>query len=177
MKRRGLIIAVIILALIVVALVIFALFFYSAPAPTTSPLDTNPFADAVEVGTTNTAVSPATFSMNFYKWYIGNKAANLSFPFSDQLATSFSQWATPAYILQYQSERADVVNFDEDPVLYAQDDPRTWGSGLTASILSQTDTTSSVQVEVGSGSLVHTYTLQLVKTNGQWLINSIAGTN
>ena len=173
MKGRTLVIGIIILVVIVAILIAIALLYHPAPAP--SPLSTNPFADAVQTGAANSVASPAVFSTNFYKWYIGNREANPNFPSTAQLASAFTQWMTPAFILQYQSTVNDPNN-DADPILYAQDDPLGWGSGMTATILTQTDTASSVKVLIGSGSLVHTYTLQLVKSNGQWLINSISGT-
>ena len=173
MKKRWLVIVVILLALIVIALIVFALFSHSQPVPA-SPLDhSNPFADSVDTGSANTAVSPATFTVNFYKWYIGNYESSLVFPTAQQLTTSFPQWATTAFILRYQSERDDI-DFGEDPVLYSQDVPDGWRSGLTAKILNQTATSSSVQFELGTGSLTQTYFIQLVKSNGQWFIDSIS---
>jgi ribosomal protein L21E len=169
----------IVIACVIVFLIIVLLgigyFLSIKSAPSSAPFSTNPFADAVQTGTANQTDSPATFSVNFYKWYIGNRETDPSFPSTDQLASSFTQWMTPAFILKYQSEVGDV-NIDADPILFAQDDPRGWGAGITGTVVSQTDTSSSVQVVIGSGSLAHTYTLQLIKSNGQWLIDSIGGT-
>jgi hypothetical protein len=180
MKKRWLVVILISLAIIVIGFLIVALFFkpQSASISPTSlkTLSNNPFADAVNTGTTNTVASPATFSMNFYKWYVANIEENDTFPTTQQLTTLFPQWATSAFILQYQSEKHDI-NFDEDPVLYSQDIPDGWGFGLTATVLAQTATTSSVQVVIGSGSSAQTYTVQLVMSNGQWLVNSISSPN
>ncbi len=174
MKNRWLVIgAIVLIVILFIALVVY--FLLPKPVPATTPLSTNPFSDAVVTGTANNVTSPATFSVNFYKWYIANREANSNFPTTDQLTTEFSQWTTSNFILYYQSSIHNV-NIDADPVLYAQDDPLQWGAGMTATILSQTDTTSSVQVVIGSGSLAHTYTVKLVKNNEQWLIDSISGT-
>jgi hypothetical protein len=160
---------------ILIAIIAAGYFFFAKSAPVAAPFAANPFADDVETGTANQVTSPAAFSANFFKWYIGNRETDPSFPSTDQLSNLFTKWMTPAFILKYQSEVGDP-NIDADPILFAQDDPRGWGSGITGTVLSQTDTTSSVQVVIGSGSLAHTYTLQLVKSNNQWLIDSISGT-
>jgi hypothetical protein len=176
MKTNWLVIGLIV---IVVALIIFAtviFFFFRTPKPAPSPFNSNPFSSAIDTGSANQTVSPATFALNFYKWYIGNKTTDINFPSTEQLSTLFPQWTTQSFILTYQSERSDL-NFDEDPVLYAQDDPRGWGTGFTANVLSETATASSVQVVIGSGTMTHTYTVELVKQNNQWLINSISGSN
>ena len=173
MKKRGLIIAIIIFAIITIAIIIFVLFPHSQPVVPASPMDhSNPFASAIDTGAANTVVSPDTFTVNFYKWYIGNYQSQVGFPTTQQLATTFTQWATPAFILKYQSDRSNV-DFGVDPVLYSQDLPDGWRLGLTAKILSQTPTSSSVQFQLGTGSLAQIYYVQLVKGNGQWLIDSI----
>ena len=164
----------------VVALVFGIIFFLlqkpaNTPASQSNKTQSNPFADSIATASANLTESPATFSIDFYKWYMGNREADPNFPSTAQLTNSFPQWTTTNFILHYQSTAADL-NIEEDPVLYAQDNPLQWGSGLTATILMQTNTTSSVQVLVGSGSLIHTYTVQLVKSNGQWLVDSISGT-
>jgi len=179
MNKRWLVIGGIILAVLIAILVIFLIFFNKpaiAPVSSLKTLSNNPFADAVNTEAENTVTSPATFAMNFYKWYVANMEASVSFPTAQQLTTLFPQWTTSAFILQYQSEKHDI-NFDEDPVLYSQDIPDGWGSGLTATIQSQTATASTVQVVIGTGTSAQTYIVQLVMGNGQWLINSISSPN
>jgi hypothetical protein len=174
MKNRWLLIGIVVVVLIVIVVIVVAL----SNKPQQSaviPPTVNPFADAVDTGSANTVLSPADFSVNFYKWYIGNREADPSFPSADQLQNGFTQWMTPQFILEYQATVSDPDN-DADPILYAQDDPRGWGSGISAAIQSQTDSASTVTVAIGSGSSVHNFTLQLVKSNGQWLISSISGT-
>ena len=173
MKNRWILILVIFILIIIIGVFISVLFLQPKHA-LVLPLSTNPFADSALIGNSNLVVSPDTFAINFYKWYIGNREVNPSFPTSDQLTTSFTQWATSSFILQYQSTINDPGT-DADPILYAQDDPRGWGSGITGTILSQTNTTSSVKVVIGSGT-IHTYIVQLIKNNGQWFVNSITGT-
>jgi hypothetical protein len=169
--KKWIVIGVVIIFLLLGITVVFLLLRpASAPA---SPLNTNPFADALDTGTANLTESPDTFSTDFYKWYIANKEKDSGFPSTNQLTTEFTQWATPQFILQYQSAKDDP-DLDADPILFAQDDPRGWGPGMTGTIVSQTDTTSTVTVVIGTGS-IHTYTLQLNKDNGHWLINSISG--
>jgi hypothetical protein len=174
MKRHWLTALIIVVVVILLLFLAFAFTGKRQQAPQTNP-NYNPFSDSIATTDQNQVTSPATFSINFYKWYIGNVKANISFPSTTQLETEFPAWTTSNFILHYQSTESDP-NTDADPILFAQDDPTQWGSNMSAKILTETDTSSAVQVVIGSGSLAHTYVVSLIKSNNQWLIDSISGT-
>ena len=176
MKSRSVIIIGVVLVVIIICIIVSVMLTVKpAPTATTSPLTTNPFADDAVVGNANLAVSPDAFAISFFKWYIGSREVTIDFPTQDQLVSVFTPWTTSSFILHYQ-ETLNSPGNETDPILYAQDDPSDWGLGITATILSQTSDSSTVKVTVGTDG-IHIYTVQLVKGNGHWLINSISGTN
>lgn len=161
-------ITIAVLGLLVIIVGIVLLFGTKTPAPQTQTTNTVTLPVAAQA-----LQSPAEFATDFYTWYISNREKGPSFPTPNNLTSVLGPWLTPQFIANWQTI---ITNTDADPVLWAQDNPATWGHGITASIVSQSNSASSVRVLIGSGKTTHTFTLQLVKSGNSWRIDSVAGT-
>jgi flagellar basal body-associated protein FliL len=102
MKNRWIIVVGVLVVLLVVGFFAYVLFLQPKSATVSTPvsLTTNQFPEAVTTAPTKLTTTPDTFSINFYKWYIGNKEADINFPSATQLTTTFAQWTTASFILQ-----------------------------------------------------------------------------
>ncbi|MBA3789171.1 DUF3828 domain-containing protein [Patescibacteria group bacterium] len=166
MKHWKIILAVLVIV-ILGDLALTFLLINKAPAPTNNNPG-NPFATSTQ----NTVESPAVFTTNFYKWYLANRKESLAFPASDNLNSLLGPWLTPRFIANWKKIIADT---DADPAILSQDDPSNWGPGLGSSIISQSNTASTVKISIGSGLTVYTYIVRLIKIDGNWRIDSVAG--
>ena len=120
----------------------------------------------------STAKSPTSFALDFYSWYITSRTHSPDFP-SDHYAAVLAPWLSENFIFRW---RDIVTSTEADPILWAQDSPSTWGTGLTATSLSESESDSLVRVAVGAGSSLHTFTVHLVKNLGSWKVDSVQGT-
>ena len=123
-------------------------------------------------GTTKPPAEADQFAAAFYNWYLQNLKQNPTFPDPDIRNQIFAPWLSSNFIANWDTIGNTI---DADPALLASDNPETWGPGVFSSLLSQTSSTATVRVTVGSGTSAHGFIVKLVKgSDGGWRIDSVA---
>lgn len=159
------------------------LYFLTVPKTTSSTLPTSTqTTSTVQVQPTpnvpvpqeisNQTSSPAEFTKDFYAWYLQGIMKDASFPNSDQFKSTIHNWLTPDFIANWQTM---IENINVSPILLAQDYANSWSTNITASATSQTATTTSVLVSLGTISDLKRLVVELVPvTDGTWRISRIS---
>ena len=167
MKRVLIAVIVIALFFIILGAVLWKIFTPSKPAPAVNSVS---FPTATETPVP-TGQAPDQFAAAFYTWYFVNY--NNDYGNSSLMAVMeahLPEWLTPTFAANFQ-EIADTN--DADPIFLGQDSPPV-DSKITANVLDQTLSESTVRVlftsSLGSGG----YLVHLLKVNGEWRIDSVA---
>lgn len=146
---------------IIIIIGVVLLFLIPKPAQVPTQPAGNPFGQQAEdIG--NTAASPANVTLNFYKWYLSHDGS--------VEASALSDWLTPAFVTGSQTIRTDE---ELDPFLLSQDVPSADAS-LSASLLNQSASDSTVRLVIQASDGGATYTVHLLNVSGQWRIDSIS---
>lgn len=119
----------------------------------------------------NQTSSPAQFAANFYTWYLQGLMSNQSFSNSNQFKSGITDWLTPDFITNWSTI---IENTDMNPVLLAQDYANSWLTNINTSVVTQTATTTTVLVSLGTSSQIHNLTVDLMNiADGTWRIASV----
>jgi hypothetical protein len=158
------IIVVVAVVVILVIITITTLLLRPVATTTETPIQ-NPFANAVTSET-----NPSTFVKNCFQAYIPAYIAELSVTSPTQFSNYAAACFTPDFIAQWPNI---VSSTDSDPVLLSQDYYNSWKTDISAITASQSQTTSSVILNLGAGSELVQLEVNLQLTPSGWRISSV----
>jgi hypothetical protein len=145
--------------------------------PTTTPSTDNSYfgqstqtTTIVPVTPEAQATDPSEFTKNFYAWYLDG-FKNITFSRSDKFKSEINNWLTPDFL---QNWSAITQDSGSDPVLLAQDYFDSWITNMQTSITTQTATTSTVMLTLGTSSQKNILSVSLVKHDTSWRIDSVS---
>jgi hypothetical protein len=116
------------------------------------------------------APPPTAIAQGFYAWYLRGEINDENFASSSDYTSGLSQWLTPNFLANYQTAAA---NTDVNPFTQSQDYEDSWATNIQTTIISQTNTLSTILVTLGTGSDTQNLILQLLPIGGYWKIDSI----
>ncbi len=119
----------------------------------------------------NETSSPLDFTFNFYTWYLQNLSRDQSFTSSSRFQSESEQWLTTDFASNWNNI---VQSSESDPVLLTQDYQDSWASNVQVTPLSQTATSTSFLVALGTSEQLHQIRVTLIPFDNTWRIKSVA---
>ncbi len=155
--------------MIIVLVLLAIIFIFQSKKQTSQPTETstNYFADV-----SNSSISVSTFTSNCFASYIQSFVANIkNNNLSENVPTGADSCFTETFIQQWPSITSST---ESDPVLISQDYYPSWINNVSSSVITQSQSSATVLVNIGTGTEIEQLIASLEFTPQGWRISGVS---